>query len=375
MTSQYRMLGYIQAGPTCLDLTLKSVEEPAETIAESVKQGQFERIILTGIGSSYTASLISAPLFAWYSPVPVQVVDSWEFTNLPRRLVNEKTLVVAISRSGERGLVIDSLKRAEHDGAYVVAVTGMPGSLITEYARLTIVTQEGPEITYPKTKSVICCAGALMRLALALADRSDAEAKKHVIELRAMPEVLECTLRHTERAVAGLIPAIEKHELIGLMGTGSNYGVALEGALKLQETSNLPTFGASTCDFHGGLVGGVTSKWLVVALVTRQDQNLNLGVLHIARELGAGIACVSEPNLNAAEQCAHCVTLPTSVDSLLSGLVYLVPMQLLTYLLTVAKGKNPDSPASMDIMLKALLPPGREEPELRAKSLSEQSPY
>jgi fructoselysine-6-P-deglycase FrlB-like protein len=92
------MREYIQAGPACLDRTLKALEDPILEIADDVKNGRFERIILSGIGSSYTASVMAAPLFTWYSPVPVHVIDSWEFTTLPTQLVNEKTLVVAISR-------------------------------------------------------------------------------------------------------------------------------------------------------------------------------------------------------------------------------------------------------------------------------------
>ncbi len=365
MSLQYHMLDYIYKGPESLELTLKAIEEPIQAVAEAVKKGRFERIILTGIGSSYTASVMSAPLFAWYSPVPVQVVESWEFTKLPRHLVNEKTLVVATSRSGERGFVIDSLKRAAQNGAYAVAVTGIGDSLMTEQADLTIVTKEGPEITYPKTKSVVACVGTLMRLALALAEPNDARANECLLELRSMPAVLERTLAHIEPALKRLIPMIEKHELIAITGTGSNYGVALEGALKVQETSGVPTHGSSTSAFLTGFVGAMTGKWLVITLVTNQDEDLSVSALHIARHFGARTVCVIEPGLSIAEECDHCLTLPTTVDSLLAGLVYLLPMQLFTYFLTIAKGMNPDAPAAMSIVLEAILPPGREEPELR----------
>jgi glucosamine--fructose-6-phosphate aminotransferase (isomerizing) len=364
MSLRYHMLDYIYKGPESLDLTLKAIEEPIQTVAEAVKKGRFERIILTGIGSSYTASVISAPLFAWYSPVPVQVVESWDFTKLPGHLVNEKTLVVATSRSGERGFVVDSLNRAVQNCAYTVAITGVADSLMTERADLTIVTREGPEITYPKTKSVVVCAGALMRLALALAEPNDASANKCLLELRSMPAVLERTLADIEPGLKRLIPTIEKQELIAIVGTGSNYGVALEGALKVQESSGVPTYGSSTCSFLTGFVGAMTRKWLVITLVTSQDKDLSRSALHIARSLGARTLCVIAPGLSIAEECNHCLTLPIKVDNLLAGLVYLLPMQLLAYFLTMAKGMNPDAPASMNIVLEALLAPGREEPEL-----------
>ena len=365
MISQYHMREYIQAGPTCLARTLKAVEDPILKIADDVKKGRFERIILSGIGSSYTASVMAAPLFTWYSPVPVDVIDSWEFTTLPTRLVNEKTLVVAISRSGERDLVIDSLKRAKQGGAYVAAVTGMPASLMTEYADVTVATCEGLEITYPKTKSVLCCAGALMRLALALAGPNDAAAEDLLRELRGMPAVLERTIAQVEPALMKLMPTLEKHEVMAVIGAGSNHGVALEAALKIQETSGVPTFGCSTCDFMGGFLGGVSAKWLVIAAVTGQDLELSQSVVQIARKLGARTLSIAEPDMGFDGKCDHSLTVPARVDRLLAGLVFLSPMHLLTYYLTLAKGRNPDAPASMNIMLEALLPPGREEPELR----------
>jgi glucosamine--fructose-6-phosphate aminotransferase (isomerizing) len=321
--------------------------------------------MLTGIGSSYTASVIAAPLFTWYSPVPVQIVESWDFTKFPRHLVNEKTLVVATSRSGERGFVVDALNRSVQNGAYAVAVTGVANSLMTEQADLTVVTREGPEITYPKTKSVVTCAGALMRLALALAGPTNARAKECLLELRSMPATLERTLADIEPAIKRLIPMIEKHELIAIVGTGSNYGVALEGALKVQESSGVPTYGGSTCSFLTGFVGAMTRKWVVITLITNQDEDLNHSALHIARSLGARTVGVIEPGLIIPNECDHCLTLPAKCDSLLAGLVYLLPMQLLAYYLTMAKGMNPDAPASMNIVLEALLAPGREEPELR----------
>jgi len=365
MTSQYHMREYIQAGLGCLILTLKAVEDPILKIVDDVRRGRVERIILSGIGSSHTALVMAAPLFTWYSPVPVHLIDSWEFATLPTQFVYERTLLVAISRSGERDLVIDSLKRAERDGAYVAAVTGMPESLMTQYADVTVATCEGPEITYPKTKSVLSCAGALMRLALALAGPNDAPAEDRLRELRGIPAVLERTIAQLEHPLMKLVPTLERHEVMGVIGSGSNRGLALEAALKVQETSGVPTFGCSTCDFMGGLLGGVTGKWLVIAAVTSQDLELSQSVVQIARKLGARTLSIAEPDLGFDGKCDHSLTLPTRVDRLLAGLVYLSPMHLLTYYLTLAKGRNPDAPASMNIMLEALLPPGREEPELR----------
>jgi fructoselysine-6-P-deglycase FrlB-like protein len=106
------MLDYIHEAPESLELTLEANEDLILKLAAFVKKANFWRIIITAIDSSYTASVMSAPLFVCYSPVPVQVVELSEFSKLPKRLVSENTLVVATSRSGERGFVTDSLKEA-----------------------------------------------------------------------------------------------------------------------------------------------------------------------------------------------------------------------------------------------------------------------
>jgi glucosamine--fructose-6-phosphate aminotransferase (isomerizing) len=363
------MLDYIHEGPRALALTLHANEDRIVEIAELVKQGSMERIILTGIGSSYTSAVMSAPLFVCYSPVPVQVVESSEFQNLPRRLVNKRTMVVAISRSGERGAVTNAAKEAARNDACAVVVTGVADSSLAKQARYAVTTREGPEITFPKTKSVVACTGVLMRLALALAEATDVTACKRLLELQNLPAILERTFDHLESDLSNLISAIESRELVAIVGTGSNYGVALEAALKLQEASHVPTYGGRTSALLNGPIGALNAKWLVVALITNQDKDLSEKVLHIARRLQACTLCVIEPGLSISEKPDLSLTLSIKVDSFLAALVYLLPMQLLAYFQTVARGMNPDAPASMNSILEAILPPGREEPELRKGSV------
>ena len=365
MSSKYHMLDYIHEGPEALARTLEANEERILEIAGLVRNGSVDRIIVTGVGSSYTSSVMSEPLFVYCSPVPVQVVESSEFQNLPRRLVNKRSMVVAVSRSGERGAVTNAVREAAQNDACTVAVTGVADSLMARHARFPVITAEGPEMTFPKTKSVVACTGILMRLALALADENDTSAEKRLLELRTLPAVMERTLDHLESDMRGLIPAIESRELVAIVGTGSNYGVALEAALKLQEASHVPTQGGRTSALLNGPIGALNAKWLLVALVTSQDKDVNEKVLRIARNLQAYTLCVTEPGLSFAEAPDYCLILPEKVDGFLAALVYLLPMQLLAYYRTVASGLNPDAPASMHSILEAILPPGREEPELR----------
>ena len=361
------MLKYIHEGPQALERTLEANEDRIREVAELVRKGGIERIIVTGIGSSYTAPVMAQPLWVWHSPVPVQVVESSEFENLPARLVNQKTMVVAVSRSGERGAVSQAVEQAARAGACLVAVTGVAGSSITREARFVILTGEGPEITFPKTKSVMACAGVLMRLALALGEPDDAAAGRRLLELNGMPARLENTLEKVECKLCRLIPAIEDSELVVIAGSGGNYGVALEAALKLQEASHVPGYGNRISAFLNGPIGAVNAHWLVILLITPRDQEVSEKVLRISRSLGARSLAVIEPGITLGEKPDYCLSLPAQVDAFLAPLAYLVPMHLHAYYRTVARGLDPDAPASMNTILEAILPPGREEPELRKR--------
>ncbi len=365
MSKTYRMIGYIREGPDALDRTLEASEAAIQSIAARVRKNDFQRVIVTGIGSSYTAAVMAAPIFRYHCPLPAYVMSAPELGYYASRLVDRRTLVIAVSRSGERDVVINALTDSVKRGAFGVAVTGVADSLLAHSAQLALISGEGPEITFPKTKSVIACAGLLMRLGLALARSEDKEAAERLHTLQSMPRSIERTIKAIEPALQALMPAIEVHELVAVVGTGSNYGVAIEGAMKIQEAAYVTTRYDSTDGLLNGPVGALTDKWLVVPLITAYDVRLSQGLLRVARGFGAHSLCICEPNLELEGLADYVLTLPEPVDPLLAALVYLPPLQLLTYYWTIARNMNPDVPTSTRAILDAVLPPGREEPELR----------
>ena len=172
----YHMIHYIHEAPSALERTLDSNEPSIQHIAERARKGEIRRVIVSGVGSSYTAAMIAAPVFTRFCPLPVHIFPSTELTPYLPALVDQHTLVVAVSRSGERGWVVDSFREAVSRGAIGVAITGRTDDLLAQSAPEVLVTGEGPEISFPKTKSVVTCAGLLVRLALALANPLDPEA-------------------------------------------------------------------------------------------------------------------------------------------------------------------------------------------------------
>lgn len=365
MTETYHMLEYIRESPAALERTIFANEAELLKIAAQVKEKNIQRIVITGLGSSYTAALIAAPLFIRHSRLPVQILPATELTPYLPGLQDRKTLLIAVSRSGERGWVVDSFQAAIQQGIPGVVVTGTPGSLLAQKASTVLLTREGPEITFAKTKSVTTCAGLLARLALALAAPEDLEAQIRVQKLWKMPKDLAETITACETQIQALMPSIQHHKIGMVGGTLSNYGAAVEGALKIQESGGAVMMANDTGDILHGPWGPVTSDWLITLLVTDFDRELCEKTLSLAGKFQAKRMVIAEPEMQLSQVSEFEITLPVKPDLLMSGLIYLAPLQLLTYSMAIANQLNPDAPANMRAMLDAMLPPGREEPELK----------
>ncbi len=365
MGNNHLMLGYVHEIPDVVDKTLRENEEAIRELAEQVQREKIEKLFLIGMGSSYTAGVMALPLLWNHARFKSFVFPSTELMLHMRDMVDNKSLVVAVSRSGERGWVIDALKQSLASGAMGLAITGTADSLLAQNAPRVLVTKEGPEITFTKTKSVACCAAIIMRLALGLADQSDPAVQAKLAFLQAIPRHLTNVIETAEPQIGVLFPGFLERNLVMIGGTGSNYGTALEAALILQEAADVPATGMDTGNLLHGPWGSAAKKWLNVLMVTRRDSELCRGTLKLAGELGWERLCVAPEDIDLKGASEHVVTIPDYGDELLAAMSYLTPMQLLTYYWCAAQGLDPDAPPGMGAMRHAMVPEGRKEPEFR----------
>jgi glucosamine--fructose-6-phosphate aminotransferase (isomerizing) len=362
MPAHYHMLDYIHENGAALRRTLAENEATLQALVKQARLRGLQRLVVSGIGSSFTAARMAEPLFRAHSVLPVHIIPATEIDLYAGQLIDAQAAVIMVSRSGERNWVVEGLKTAIREGALGVAMTGVPGSLLAQSAQWELITGEGQELTFPKTKSVITCAGLMMRLALELAAPGDAAAARRLADLRAAPEAIDRAVQATEPQVRQLAPFIAEHSTLLVSGTASNYGVALESAVKVQEAAYIPTLSDDTGNLLHGPLGPLDARWLAVPLVGDWDLALNQELLALAGKFGAHRMPVAAPGLDLAGLAEQVIYLPEAVDPLLAGLVYLPPMQLLTYYWTLAVGRNPDAPDAMGLILEAILPPGRKEP-------------
>jgi len=360
---RYHMLDYIYESPAALYTTLAENESTLMAIMEECRNRQVDKIILTGLGSSYTAAAMAHPLFLVHSRHPALLINAEELGYYHQRWLDVRTLVVSVSRSGERGAVIDAMHMAKAAGALAVAVTGVADSLLAQSAEITLHTREGAEVAFPKTKSVTACAAMLMRLGLAFSGMDDQAAFARLDRLQGMAPDLERTIHTLDEQICAVLPAIKDRRIVNVAGTCSNHGVALEAAIKIQEASLIPTRGDSTASLWQGPIGALNSDWLVVALVMREDLDLSRRLLTLVREFGAFGLAVCPSGLDLEGLADHRLDIPDWGDPYLAGLLYLPAIHLLAYHLTLARGLDPDKPGATDAVLKSILPPGRKEPD------------
>lgn len=369
MPEKYHMIKYIHENADALQRTLDNNESSITSIVRMINEKGIEKIIVTGVGSSYSAALIAAPMLNYFSRLPIHILPVNEIYFYRRRLLNEKTLVFIISRSGERVWVVNTMKYVIKMGAYGITITGVEDSLLAQTGHMTLLTGEGPEITYPKTKSVIACTGLLMRLALATSRPDDDEAKLLLNSLRLAPNKIRKTVEYVEPQVKSLIPKIKTTTPVVIGGTASNHGVAFESATKLQEATFIPSYGENTIDLLYGPLSPLSKNWLLCLLVTPESLDLSKELLHLAGNdiFKATRLIVASLGVEIENNSDFVITIPVKTNPLLSGLVFLPPMQLLAFYWTIERSMNPDAPSTMRDMLNAFLPPGREEPELRKR--------
>ena len=367
------MLDFIREQPEAVANTLESVRGRIPEFRDILERHAVDQVIVAGLGSSYTASQMASPLLRRCLAAPVFVTVATEIGPDAGLKLGPHSLVLLVSRSGERGAIVDALTTAKAAGATCIAVTAVESSLLAQEADFVVVTGEGPESTYAKTKSVMATAAALMQLGVAL-DSAEGEASGRLAQALAnVPQLVATSIEDAERDIGLVSEWLTSHRMALVTGSAGNQGVAMEAALKLQEAAGVVTEWDATGSALHGAVSILDASWLYVGLVTRTDQDLHRSVLGLAGQFGAGRLCVVEPGVTMEEHSDALIHVPEAADPLIAPLLFLPPVQILTYQLALARGRNPDEPPFADVMLQAMLPPGRSEPDWRLMTVTEES--
>ena len=311
---------------------------------------RLERVVVVACGTSYHAALVGRYMIERLAGLPTEVDIASEFRY--RDLVlDHRTLVVAISQSGETADTLGAVKAARARQAPVLAITNVVGSAIAREASGVVYTHAGPEIGVASTKTFTTTITACYLVALALGERrgylSEPDARKRAEEMLEAPGFIEAALA-TDREVAALARDLARYPNFLYLGRGLHFPLALEGALKLKEISYIHAEGYAAGEMKHGPIALIDEHMPVVALVPRDaTYERMMGNLQEVRARDGRVIAICHPgDHEAARLAAATVTVPAAPD-LIAPLVSAVPLQLLAYHIAALRGLDVDQPRNL----------------------------
>lgn len=334
------MIKEINEQDTAIQNTLTQ-RENVQQIVDELK-GDINRVVFVACGTSYHASLIGKYLIEPLAGIPTEVLLASEFKYSARTL-DEKTLVIFISQSGETADTLKALDIA-NETSKTLAIVNVVGSSMTRRAQYVIQTQAGPEIGVAATKTYVSQLTAIYLFAGLLAGDEELLSK-----LEKVPDYINEILKDSD-VIKQLSVKYRYAKDFFYLGRGYAYPTALEGALKLKEITYIHGEGYAAGELkHGPLA--LIDKGIPVVVLLPPGENLEktMSNLEEVRARGADVLAIGARK--DKEQFTHAkdiFLINDDVDEIIAPLVYIVPLQLLSYYVAISKeGVDPDKPKNL----------------------------
>jgi glucosamine--fructose-6-phosphate aminotransferase (isomerizing) len=310
---------------------------------------RIKRIIITACGTSWHSALLGEYMLEEFARVPTEVEYASEF-RYKSPLVDETTLVVAISQSGETADTLAALREAKRRGAPTMGIVNAVGSTIARETDFGVYLHAGPEIGVASTKAFTSQVVALSLFTLYLARRRGLSLEaghQFVRALSALPNQVERVLE-MDAEIKGLAAKYIDCRNFLYLGRGYQFPVALEGALKLKEVSYIHAEGYPAAEMKHGPIALIDDDMPVVALAPSGPiyPKVLSNIEEVRARQGRVIAVVTEGNTEIHEKVDHVITVPSSLPHVQSVLTT-VPLQLLAYHMAVLKGCDVDQPRNL----------------------------
>jgi glucosamine--fructose-6-phosphate aminotransferase (isomerizing) len=313
---------------------------------------QAERIIIIACGTSWHAGLVGEYIFEEYTRIPVEVEYASEF-RYRNPIIKKGDFVIAISQSGETADTLAAVKLAREKGAKVIGICNVVGSSIPRETDAGVYTHAGPEIGVASTKAFTTQVLVLAMMAFEIGHKkgilSDSAYKDLVTELASIPGKIEKTLKVNDLALELARVFQNTHNALYL-GRGYLFPVALEGALKLKEISYIHAEGYPAAEMKHGPIALIDENMPVVVVATKDDtyEKIVSNIQEIKARKGNVIAIVTEGDEIISKMADYVLEVPETLP-IFSGLLAVIPLQLLSYHIAVLRGCNVDQPRNLAI--------------------------
>ena len=350
------MLKEIMEGPEVMKNALRGRLIPEDGLAKLGGLREIEerlrttkRVIITGCGTAYYSGLIGEYMIEEYAGIPVEVEIASEF-RYRKPVIDEGTVLLAMSQSGETIDTLSALREAKMKGALTLGIVNVVGSTIARETDAGIYNHAGPEIGVASTKAFISQLSVLALLTLFLGRQrgmSVSAGKEFAEELSLLPQKM--------KKVLGSCGTIEKiarkygeFENFLYMGRKYSYPIAFEGALKLKEVSYIHAEGVGAGEMKHGPIAMIDEFFPTVAIAPHDSvfDKMVSNIEEIKARRGKVLAITTEGNEKLQSIADDVLYVPKTIEPL-QPLLTVIPLQLFAYYVAVARGLNVDRPRNL----------------------------
>jgi glutamine---fructose-6-phosphate transaminase (isomerizing) len=325
-------------------ITMAGIDDNIEQIKNA------DRIMIVACGTSWHAGLVAEYIIEELCRIPVEVEYASEF-RYRNPIVNKGDVIIAISQSGETADTLVALEKAKENGAFIFGVVNAVGSSIARISHAGAYTHAGHEIGVASTKAFTGQLAVLIMMALRIAIQkgtiSQERYQQLLTELADVPEKVDAILKNAEHIKSIALKYKDARDFL-FLGRGYNFPIALEGALKLKEISYIHAEGYPAAEMKHGPIALVDENLPVVFIATKDSYHEKIvsNMQEIKARKGQIISIITEGDDISPTLSNDVIVIPTA-DELIAPIISVIPLQLLSYYVGVAKDIDVDKPRNL----------------------------
>lgn len=345
------MLKEIHEQPMTVRNALRTHPIYVDLMASAINKAK--KVFLVACGTSYHACLGGAYAFSNLAKAAVTPVVASEFIDGYGALIDGDTVVLVVSQSGETADTLSAVRGAKDRGATILGISNTMGSTLTRLSDVYIGQNSGPEMGVAATKTFTAQLSVLIKLAVALARKREFLRKSELETIEAgfqqLPNWISTVLSTQQDSVRRIVEKYSDRSSLCFLGRGMSVATALEGRLKLLELSYLPAIAYPAGESKHGFISVVEEGYPVIFIAPRDESYSKIigNVMEMKARGAKIISIVDEKDGEVAGLSDDVIVVPPGIPSMLTPIVFVLPLQLFAYYMSVGKGYDPDFPRNL----------------------------
>ncbi|SCI35096.1 glutamine--fructose-6-phosphate transaminase (isomerizing) [Romboutsia sp. 1001713B170207_170306_H8] len=312
---------------------------------------KINRVYIVACGTAYHAGLVGKFAIEKFAHIPVITDIASEF-RYRDPYIDDKTLLILVSQSGETADTLASLRYAKEKGARILSVTNVVGSSIARESDDVFYTWAGPEISVASTKAYTTQLVSFYMIALDFAIKKGTISREYYNEmidkLKEMPELVSRALEQETHIKEDVAKELRNATSAFYLGRGLDYNLAMEGALKIKEISYIHAEAFAAGELKHGTIALIEEGTPVIAIATQEELfEKMVSNMQEVKARGAYVIAIAQEHNKEVEKAADKVIYIPNVDDVLSSILTVLPLQLLSYYVAVQRGCDVDKPRNL----------------------------